>query len=95
MQFAETLAYFRRKDVDTEVVATHLQPVEIGVAERDELHQAALRYIDGRKVASKLSLADAILGTVAAMRGHRLASFDSDFRSLGFRRDGALWSVAT
>ena len=93
-QYAETQVFFRRRDVDPLQIKSELERVALRAASRTELMTAADLYVEARQMKSKASLADAVLASVARSRNGRIATFDDDFRFLGFMPlSPGLWGI--
>lgn len=92
-QYTEILCYFGRRVADITPVVKQLEALSLENPKRSELVLAARLYQSARIKKSKASLADAILAGTATLRKECIASFDHDFKSLGFKNAAGLWTL--
>ncbi len=87
LQYAEVCAVFLRHHTELTAIIRELDAIELLHPDRVHLQQGAALYHRTRKKmrTTKISLADAILAAVALDHGARIATFDRDFLTLGFK----------
>lgn len=91
MQYLETLVFFLKQGLDAAEIMAELDALEIFNPQKADLTVAGRLYLKARERRSKASMADALLAGAALVRKEKIATFDRDFASLGFKERDGLW----